>query len=651
VGVFNGNLNIGPFVFNSDYRGTYVTKHDAAGNLIWANALDDDARTDSSSFDITGTGISVDCNGNVYITGYFGSDIQQNFTIIHDGVNITTTGVDLFVINVDTTTGYFNWAIQSNSNNDTESYAITTDCNGLIYITGTYQGTTSIGTDIYTSIGWDAFVTQIDPSIPNFIWTFSTEGQAPYNDCYTEGVSITTDCKGNIYFTGDAMGLVYFYGNNTTAVLDNLFCATLFVAKLDPNNNGSVIWMIGELDYCCDSFGTAITCDCEGNIYIAGQFSSDGVTLGSYYLQSYGTDILVAKINENGNWLWARNVGSNNAYCYGIVLDVQRNVYITGRYFAIAMFGGQIPSLSANDNNILTAKLDNNGFWIWAVDAGFNGYNESRGITLDYHGNIYTTGYITPCANFGSIQLCPSSSNNENLFIAKQTDDTQINLIGIAQTSGFAGQYLDPKFDATPSGNVYTDLIPATDYGVNLNGSLVPICPCIKCTYSGIKYIGTSCSSTQLLINNTQTNYIPPNNLGNIDTFQMNFTIPQFDFQTENTIASPYTYSGNNSIDIPIASISHLYGRTIYSFGAVLERTTFNDDGFSISLIDGPDPFTPSDNPIIATVYGGNSQSFEYTIGPFVPMNNVLTIVVNSSNLLIPTSDGGSVWSIFIRYS
>jgi len=649
VGVFNSGLNMGLITFYSYYRGTYVTKHDASGNLIWANALDDDSRTQYRYFDITGTGINVDCNGNVYITGYFGNDNDREYAIVHDGVDLYSTGVDLFVINVDPTTGYFNWAIQSISNNDTESWAITTDCNGLIYITGTYNGTTSIGTDTYTSIGWDAFVTQIDPSIPDFVWTFSTEGQAPYDDCYTEGVSITTDCKGNIYFTGDAYGLVYFYGDNT-AVLDNIYGSTLFVAKLDPNNYGSVIWMIGELDNCCDSYGTAITCDCEGNIYLAGQFSSDGVTLGSYFLPSYGVDILVAKINENGNWLWARNVGSNHAYCSGIALDAQRNVYITGRYYYTAVFGGQIPSLSGYTSNILTAKLDNNGFWIWAVKAG-NNYNEGRGIALDYHGNIYTTGRITPCANFGSIQLCPYSYYGENLFIAKQTDDTQINLIGIAQTSGFVGQYLDPKFDAAPSGNVYTDLIPATDYGIDLNGSLVPICPCIKCTYSGIKYIGTSCSSTQLLINNTQTNYIPPNDLGNIDTFQLNFAIPQFDMQTQNTITGPYTYSGNNSYDITIATISHLYGRTIHSFGAVLERTTFDDDGFSISLIDGPDPFTPSDNPTIATVYAQNYQTFEYTIGPFVPMSNILTIVVNSSNIPNPTTDGGSVWSIFIRYS
>ena len=115
-----------------------------------------------------------------------------------------------------------------------------------------------------------------------------------------------------------------------------------------------------------------------------------------------------------------------------------------------AMFG-QLPSLNTigfQNYNIFTAKLDNNGFWIWATQAGSSGnfeFNSGNGIAVDYRGNVYTTGQLTSPATFRSIII--DTGSGESLFIAKQNDDTQINLIGIAQASGYIGQFIDAKFD------------------------------------------------------------------------------------------------------------------------------------------------------------------------------------------------------------
>ena len=159
-----------------------------------------------------------------------------------------------------------------------------------------------------------------------------------------------------------------------------------------------------------------------------------------------------------------------------------------------------------------------------------------------------------------------------------------------------------------------------------------------------------------MLINNTQTNYIPPNDLGNIDTFQMNFSLASFDNMSGNTVSGPYSYSGINSTDIPIAYISQLNGRTIHSFGAVIANcdSSFSNcgNGFSVSLIDGTDPFDPTNNPELATVYTFNTsrREFDVTIGPYTPFNNVLAVIINYSSTVsnTPVSGPGSIWSILL---
>lgn len=56
-------------------------------------------------------------------------------------------------------------------------------------------------------------------------------------------------------------------------------------------------------------YGSDIACDSWGNIYVTGMIEGsaifDGVTLTGYG----GRDILIAKADPYGNWLWQLNAG------------------------------------------------------------------------------------------------------------------------------------------------------------------------------------------------------------------------------------------------------------------------------------------------------------------------------------------------------
>ena len=63
-----------------------------------------------------------------------------------------------------------------------------------------------------------------------------------------------------------------------------------------------------------------------------------------------------------------------------------------------------------------------------------------------------------------------------------------------------AGQPNTPLFNGTPSGNVYSDLIPSFDYFIDENENIIPGCRINLCCDPSLTYIGTACSPTELLL-------------------------------------------------------------------------------------------------------------------------------------------------------
>jgi hypothetical protein len=69
-------------------------------------------------------------------------------------------------------------------------------------------------------------------------------------------------------------------------------------------------------------------------------------------------------------WLCTKKAGGTyDDYGYGIAVDACGNSYITGYFKGLATFGST--TLTSNgDYDIFVAKLDSNGNWLWAKNAG-----------------------------------------------------------------------------------------------------------------------------------------------------------------------------------------------------------------------------------------------------------------------------------------
>ena len=245
---------------------------------------------------------------------------------------------------------------------------------------------------------------QVDP------WLWAKKAGGISGD-YGNGIAV--DASGNSYVTGYFQGSATFGSTNLTS---NQGSTDIFVAKLDSNGNWK--WAKNAGGSGQDS-GNIIAVDASGNSYVTGYFQGSA-TFGSTNLTSNqgSTDIFVAKLDSNGNWLWAKNAGGTGTdYGYGIWVDASGNIYVTGYFRDTATFG-TLPTLtSSGDTDIFVAKLDSSGNWLWAKKAGGSQADYGYSIAVDANGNSYVTGYFQGSATFGSTNL--TSSGGTDLFVTK----------------------------------------------------------------------------------------------------------------------------------------------------------------------------------------------------------------------------------------
>ena len=141
-------------------------------------------------------------------------------------------------------------------------------------------------------------------------------------------------------------------------------------------------------------------------------------TFGNYSLTSSGlSDIFVAKMDANGNWLWATGAGGDGIDDgYGIIIDDNGNSFVTGYFEESATFGANTVTGNGGDG-VFVASFDSNGNWLWATAGEGTDIVRGRGISTDNTGNCYITGSFTATINFGPFSYISFGSND--IFVAK----------------------------------------------------------------------------------------------------------------------------------------------------------------------------------------------------------------------------------------
>lgn len=198
----------------------------------------------------------------------------------------------------------------------------------------------------------------------------------------------------------------------------------VFIAKLD--SDGNFLWARSVLN-----FGTlevvTITLDNSGNIIIAGNFAGRfQIESGQEFLSSGGLDVFIIKYSPDGDFLWLNQFGGvEDNYVNDISTDTFNNIYFTGYN----------NSPTSGSNQIYTASFNESGIFQWqrsTIGIGF--YDKGTGICVNNMNNIFVTGAFGDTKIFqGSNALTQDSvviSNGiTDIFLAKY--DLSGNLIWV----------------------------------------------------------------------------------------------------------------------------------------------------------------------------------------------------------------------------
>jgi hypothetical protein len=219
-------------------------------------------------------------------------------------------------------------------------------------------------------------------------WGHAAQG---IGDFYDEGTSVTFSRNYDLYVTGYFASDSITFGNIT---LHSNGSSDAYVVKYDQYL--TPIWAVaigGE----GDDYGMGITCDSLDNIIVVGNYGSDSLILGSTILtnRDSGTpDMFIARIDVNGNFVWARGEGGRNwDNCSGVdIHNAQQEIYVSGAFYIDTMFIGNDTLLNRGNYDMVLMKFDMNGNYLWSRSAGGNFNDLANAVAVDESGYVITTG-------------------------------------------------------------------------------------------------------------------------------------------------------------------------------------------------------------------------------------------------------------------
>ena len=118
-----------------------------------------------------------------------------------------------------------------------------------------------------------------------------------------------------------------------------------------------------------------------------------------------GTDVFVAKLDPDGEWVWAKS-GGGTGHDWGMDVAVDSSgVYITGYFYGGTAIFGDDELIPQGTCDVFVAKLDtDDGEWVWAVSGGPTSIEDDdrgHGVAVNSSG-VYITGFFEGTAKFGS---------------------------------------------------------------------------------------------------------------------------------------------------------------------------------------------------------------------------------------------------------
>lgn len=251
--------------------------------------------------------------------------------------------------------------------------------------------------------------------LPSYNWGGNIGGTN-----YDSADNIITDLYGDVIVSGKFSSNCDFDVSPSANMVTSSGSSDAYVAKY--SKTGSLQWVkafasnpVSEGSPYIHSTAT----DSSGNIYLTGRFNGtvdfDPSSTGVKMLTSNGdADIFIAKLDRNGILVWAGSIGgTEHDRAYGITVDSQDKVYVTGNFRKTADFditSGVFNMTSEYIDTTFILKIDKDAQLIWAKMTQGTGNDVGKDIAVDSAFNVFVTG-----DNYGTTDFDPSPTGTFNI--------------------------------------------------------------------------------------------------------------------------------------------------------------------------------------------------------------------------------------------
>ncbi len=233
----------------------------------------------------------------------------------------------------------------------------------------------------------------------------------------------------------DKNNYIYVCGNYST--YKNNW--NIFLNKYDSNGNS--IWK-KTFSNIRNNDAYSVVVDNYESIFLTGFLENEN-SLGS---NSYHKDLIIKKLDSDGNQIWSATIGGNNDVIgNSIKLDNEGNVLVAGTFIGEVDFdpnsGKYLLTSDSLVSNGFVLKLDPLGSFVWAKKIGSGREVDISNLVIDKSNNIYIAGSFEKNIYLNDIHV-KNITLYKDLFILKISEEDSKNWI-----KTFGGFYDEYRID------------------------------------------------------------------------------------------------------------------------------------------------------------------------------------------------------------
>ena len=401
----NGNVNATTLSLSDSDVPVYLTSNASAASIVqWAKEIGGDTNIVRD--------VAIDSNGNTFVTGEYTSSVDVD---VGNGVSLSVTNeTNVYLIKYNSS-GVAEWALnmigQGNTvtiDSDGNVYISGRYESVLNINVPSRDGNPLIGKLVPTMRGAAFLIKYDNAGVAQ--WATHVDG-TDTNNGDDIGRNLAIDSSGNLYLTGSYSGhddntstgsRAYSADDTTSIQLPGVDNNSAFLVKY--NTDGTPQWVKG-IDASGNVLGYGVAVDSGSNVFITGEYTAASeVDVGNSKNLPITTDVasFLVKYDTDGTTQWATKIdGSSTDKGVSVVTGKNGDVHLIGNYTSGAIVVSPfitLPDTSGNDTTFLLT-YDTQGVVQWATTIDGVGAD----VVTDSTGTLYITGsYSSPNSNVSS---------------------------------------------------------------------------------------------------------------------------------------------------------------------------------------------------------------------------------------------------------